>query len=341
MSAIVKGTPIIASRRALERLTSKYPQHLSKIIKEKPKKDDTAWPVYMKRAGYTAIGLAVPYTLSVVIAESPRIREFLEGDPGTDYCFSVGRKVVEFVRWYWGHQDDIPYAEYVQNQHHNELSLSVGDVTFLKRREQQMIQDRLSSEVVICVETNNDQSASCRSVKGNLYVSDAPNIFEIPNQNMSSDSQASLYVAFQDGENQEDISQSNDLDVFSSFSKRDQETPPDDIKAAHDIGNLTTIWSAWYYFPKSLLPSSETSNKSGAVNKTRSTSSNNKRRIDNYQPFIEELSREMELIQADLRDPECIKDRDDMESRMNTLKKDIQSLRRERRMYKLKQIFSW
>jgi hypothetical protein len=339
MSSIGKGIPIIASRRALERLSSKYPNHLLQIIKEKPKQDDTSWPIYMKRAGYAAIGLAIPYSLSVIISESPRLREMLEGDPGTtDSSFSMGRKIVEFVRWYWGRQDDIPYSEYVHNQHHNELSLPVGDVSFVKRREQQMIQDRLSSEVVTCVETNDnndDQSTACRAVKGNVRVSDAPNIFQ------ASGSQESLCVTFPEDDSQETIP-SHELDIFSRSVNTDQETSQDVIKTTSDIANLTTIWSAWYHFPNS-SPLSEESNKSGSLNQTGSISTNKTKQnqIDNYQPYIDELSHEIEIIQADLRDPQCSKDRDEMESRIQILKKEVQSLRRERRMYKLKQLFSW
>jgi hypothetical protein len=338
MSAIGKGIPIIASRRALERLSSKYPHHLSQIIKEKPKKDDTPWPVYMKRAGYTAISLAVPYTLSVIISESPRLRDYLEGEPGTDNSFSFGRKIVEFVRWYWGRQDDIPYSEYVHNQHHSELSLPIGDLSFMKRREQQMIQDRLSSEVVICVKTNNDQSATCQPVQGRLNVSDAPSVFQISNL-MSNGSPTSLSVTFQDDDDNKENVQLNALDTFSPSINGDEEPAPAVMKTASDVANLTTIWSAWYHFPKS-SQSSKVSNTSGSLNETRSISTN-KRQIDNYQPFIDELSREIELLQADLRDPQCIKDRDEMESRIMVLKKEIQSLRRERRLKKLKHIFSW
>ena len=66
----------------------------------------------MRIAGYTAMVLSVPYIGAHVIAGSPSVREWLEGDrPDLEDDCPTGKAIVDLVRTYWGDSEGMPYAD--------------------------------------------------------------------------------------------------------------------------------------------------------------------------------------------------------------------------------------
>lgn len=325
-AAATKAIPLIVSRRALQRLSNKYPQHLKETINQsKPKKDDTAWPVSMQRAGYAAVAFAIPYSICVTIAESPRLRDRLEGDPGPDDHDPIGRKVVNFVRWYWGHEDMIPYSEYVETKDHKEISLD-SDISTMDRLGQASIQHRVHDEVQIRVETDGDGEERFGTIPGSVPASDISQIWSsIGSSNGSKELEPKqVYVTFEDGNNNtsSDENESND-ELQLSTGEGDFTSP------AQDISRLTTIWSAWNHFANAA---------GGAENSQAATTYNS---MDADEIHIEELQYAIQNLQKDLRDPYCSRDRDEMEQDIAKLKREVGASKRERRMGKLKKMVSF
>ena len=319
MSAAAKGIPLIVSRRALQRLSKKYPQHLKEKIRSTPKKDDVAWPAYMRRAGYSAIAFAVPYSICMAIAESPSVRDTLEGDPGSDDSDSIGRKVVNFVRWYWGQEDKIPYAEYLAEDEHNEVSLP-SDVSSVERANEENIQRMLRDEIRVHVETEVDGQERFGTVDGRMPSSDVEGLWKkvgMENEGSSDVEPQIVYLSFEDDENNNDEDGMNsDLSTANDVSG----TVP-----SKQITNLTTIWSAWSNF--------------GNAQNTEAADVTFRAPIDPYEMRIEQLKLEIVDIANDLKDPYCLKDRDQMHDDMKMKKKEVRSLKMQRRIDKLKNIF--
>lgn len=66
----------------------------------------------MRIAGYTVMVLSVPYLGAHVIAASPSVREWLEGDrPDLEDDCPTGKAIVDLVRTYWGDSEGLPYAD--------------------------------------------------------------------------------------------------------------------------------------------------------------------------------------------------------------------------------------
>ena len=56
--------------------------------------------------------LSIPYCGAHVIAGSPSIREWLEGDrPDVEDDCQTGKQIVALVRKYWGESEGMPYAD--------------------------------------------------------------------------------------------------------------------------------------------------------------------------------------------------------------------------------------
>lgn len=333
-TAASKVAPLIVSRTALQRLTKKYPQYLKeKVVKSKAKKDDSTWPVSMQRFGYGAVALSIPYSMMIVIAESPRLRATLEGDPGSDDRDHFGRKVVDFVRWFWGHEDTIPYSEYVEieggGEDQKEISLE-SDISAVERSGQEIIQRQLRDELKVKAETDGDGEERFGKIDGRLPASDIVQVWNTIG--MGADNSAELapeqvYLTFEDDENvgssEGDVSMSDIDSVFTSGNVG--QTP------SQELVNLTSIWSAWYHF-------ADSTTSTGSENTAPST--NSRAVADPYHSAIEELNLELEDVEKDLRDPFCIKNRDDMETEIQRIRKEIGALKKERRMHKLKKFVS-
>jgi len=327
MSAIRKGVvPIITSRRALQKLTPKFPKHLKEIIKQEAKKDDPAWPDYMRRAGYTVMAIAVPYSVMAIISESPRLRDKIEGDPGAEDGDSLGAKVVDFVRWYFGREDDIPYSEYLETDKHNELSL-FNDLSTTQRKVQERIQQRLRDELTVNIETEAVGDDRSGVVDGRAMANISKIMADLGASTTGQESNR-VRITFEDSpEKKLSIGEGefgNDFESVRDYRNED---------VLKRVSSMTSIWSAWYYFPSTSAPAETTQ---PAAN----TKSGKTAQYDSYQPIISNLTQRIEDLQKDLSDPNCFRDRDDMESEIKQMRKEITSLTRERRLKKLKSFVS-
>ena len=319
--------------------------------------------------------------MMVVIAESSRLRDRLEGDPATqdrdvnsDAGKGVGagkgsnsnvpftRKIVDFVRWYWGHEDTIPYADYMEIQQDKfqsgkgseEVSLE-NDISTFDRMGQERIQSQLRDDLKVKVETDGDGEERFGTVSGNVPASDVKHIWNTigggasagTSVSVSSSSTGSqdltpkqLYVTFEDDEQSSD-GNGNGTDNSSGFEGEyaaDSEfmSGNEEFRSqSKELTNLTSIWSAWYHFPNA----NPTMNDSSASPTTTAAAPSSV--VDPYQSSIEQLKVELGEMEKDLRDPYCIKDRDDMENEIRRVRKELGALKKERRMHKLKKMVSF
>jgi hypothetical protein len=344
-AAAAKAKPFIISRRALQGLKHKYPQHLKeKSSKSSSKTDDSAWPKTMQRAGYTAVALAIPYSICIIIAESPRLRASLEGDPGSGTGDGLTRKMVNFIRWYWGKEDHIPYAEYVDNDRvagegHTEVSLD-SDISTVERVAQERIQEQLRDELKVKAETDGDGEERYGKIDGRVGASDVGKIWNTIG--MGADQSAGmlptqLYLTFEDDERAESERGTNSENgSFGSDFKMGMELDAGNLSQntapSQQIANLTSIWSAWYHFAEGMV-----GNANANTNASSTGSSNvGPAAADPYYNSIEELKLMLQDVERDLNDPYCIKDRDDMETEIKRLRAELGALKKERRMHKLK-----
>ena len=104
----------IVSRQSLTRHAADHP-FLVKKLPPPPKIKDSSevpWPLPMRIAGYTAMVLSIPYCGAHVVAGSPSVREWLEGDrPDLEDDCKTGKQIVALVRQYWGESEGLPYAD--------------------------------------------------------------------------------------------------------------------------------------------------------------------------------------------------------------------------------------
>jgi len=315
---IRKGVvPIIASRRALQKLTPKFPKYLKETTAKQAKKEDPGWPDYMRRAGYAVMAIAVPYSMMAIIAESPRLRARLEGDPGAEDGETIGRKAVEFVRWYFGKEDDIPYSEFLETDKHDELSL-FSDISTTERKGQERIQQRLRDELKVHIETEAVGDERTGLVDGRK-IADISRVMEELGVSTTGEQVNRVYMTFEDAPQTEEEYGVSDFENNRDFMQ--------------NISQLTSIWSAWNYFPSA-------SNLEAQTQTTSNTTSGKRAQHDSYQPLIVNLTHKIDDLQKDLRDPNSFRDRDEMESEIKEMRKEITALKRERRYNKLKSFVS-
>lgn len=124
-SAVSSSSTRIISRRAQSLLkihatkTGKsLPSSQAKTTaKSSAQEEQTSWPKSVRYTFYTVCAAAVPFSIGTAISLSPRLRDWILGDapPPTDddgdntnsSGFS-GRKLIEFIRNYWGTEDYVP-----------------------------------------------------------------------------------------------------------------------------------------------------------------------------------------------------------------------------------------
>eukprot|EP01083_Nonionella_stella_P279405 950494_1 len=330
MSAAVanKTMSYIVSRRELQRLMQKYPQHLKEQArKAKPKKDESTWPRSMRIAGYTAVALSIPYSGIIIVAESPRIRDSLEGDPiqtgadGSKTTTTMGQKIVNFVRLYWGHEDHIPYTEYLENIHHKEISLA-SDTSTVDRKGEAGIQGLIQDDVKVNVWTSSNGGAEqVETLPGHVLVSD----IESNRKGMGSFASSSAEKKGDEGEiglslsfDDADASNTGGFDSTSSDTTFTDLIEEDISKQKNGISEFTNIWSAWHAFPNT---SGVGTDSSSAEPQTKAVTMN-REEIE-----LEEISHMIEVLQRDLRDPSCTRDIDEMNIELTELKKRYRGAR--------------
>ena len=345
---------ILLSRRALLQLKPKYPKHFTKP-KSTKKADtkETPWPFYMQVAGYTAAAAAVPYTIGVIIKESRDVREYLEGDYMDDKTDdTIGRKVVGFVRWFWGEEDDIPYVEYLErhdttsatatSKNNNESSTIAysldNEEKQFSRRNQDRIEKDVNSNIKVLVESEG-------MMKDDVFKGNEP----LENQLLHSyanddhdqlDHLEELYVSIQDDVDEVGAAEGGGMLTNSSL----EDIPfHEQVSTAKEIGNMSTIYAMWNYFPPQGGGNSKASSstESSSSSSSSSSSASTIPSFDSTMIRIEELQYNMAELQKSMADPMCTRDRDDMDREMREMRSEVGSLKRQKRMAKLKKLISF
>lgn len=331
-AAANKTVPYIVSRRELQRLMQKYPQHLKEQArKTNPKKDESTWPRSMQIAGYTAVALSIPYSGIITVAESPRIRDGLEGDPiqidaegvdGSRSSTTIGQNIVNFVRYYWGHEDHIPYPEYLENINHKEISLTT-DASTMDRKVEAGIQSLIQDDVKVNVWTSSNGGAEqIETLPGSVLVSDIESnrqgtgsFASSSTEKRGDEKEIGVSLSFDDA----DSSNTGDFDSTISDTRFTDLIEEDASTQKNGISQFTNIWSAWHAFPNM---SGVGTDSSSAKPQTKAASMN-REEIE-----LEEISHMIEVLQRDLRDPSCTRDIDEMNTELAELKKRYRGARR-------------
>ncbi len=344
---------ILLSRRALQTIKPKHPIHFTfPKTKFKPTAE-IPWPKSIQIAGYTAVALSIPYTFSVIVAQSPYFRDFLEGECMNDTTGDgeaggyepIGRKIVKAVRWYWGVNDKIPYVELLErkkldaNFTGTEYSLE-NENSLVLRMNQEQIEKESNEDVKVVVETVGGVIQDGIILKGNLSLSDQLLSPENINTGGKLDSSRPIIVTIEDkditsdgktssGMNDDDDDDDHNNDVLengilSSLANGDTSI------TKKEINNLAAIHTMWNYFPPS---SSSNDNQSQTSKVLQSPSSAH---LNSLNLRIEELEHDIAELQKLLIDPMCTRDRDDMDNEMKVFRSEMNMLKREKRKANLK-----
>ena len=339
MTASLKA-PILVSRSSLQNLANKYPNYLKPIIKPIRKEPETPWGPKFKLFAYSCAAITVPYSIGVVISASSSLRDYLEGDadPSSD---TLGRRVVEFVRRYWGEEDAIPYSEYLEkqmlsvsdtqnnktgtksNQKVDEISLQ-GELSASDRQIELDIQQRMHDTYNIHV--YHDDSETDLIVPGTvLYQHQINEIQKVKDPDISRNDR--IWINFHDQAGNTD-KENNILD--NQELNTQDESPFSSSNVSDSISSLTNVFSAWHYFEKSNNMSSSNANKT-----SKTTSSLD----DEFESQIKSIQDKIQQLISELNNPATLRAYDDIADEIVSMKQEEKKLRRERRIQKWKNLF--
>lgn len=309
------------SRRAFLKLSSRHPNRL--ILKPKQSnprsapKDESQWPKSLQMVGYAAVVVSIPYSISVIVAESAHVRSTIEDNGG-----NFGRSIIKWVRWYWGHQEEVPYFESIMEIKTNDNTGSTSEDRLQLRGEDSPVVRSTQAEIKKTTENNitfrltsDGGLESTARMPGGTLLSDS----KIFGEDMSK----RLIISFDEHEENEEESMVED----GLLSHLGGSTSDYQRNSGVDLTRLTTIWSSWNHFPSDFLAST-TSSVSG-------TSA-----ADSTEIKIDELTYNISELQKLLRDPLCTRDRDDMEVELQEIRIELRRLKRMRRIGKLRNIWS-
>ena len=322
------STPkILLSRRAMLQMKSRYPKLFTPPKSSFKKKKEEPWPFYLQMVGYSALALAVPYSIGVVIMQSNKMKDDLEGEIGrVDGDETMGRKVVRLLRWYWGNEDEIPYVEYLERKQlvskneEEEYSLEIEDNKVLRKNQDRIERDRYE-DIKVIVESEG-------MVKEDVFKGNASLTEQLISKDKNYITSSNVVVSIQDDESKEDKLQASNGTIKDTALDNFIDTPVMDKKnsSLQAIMDLATTYAMWNYFP----PQEQTSVAS-STGKTGQWSNSLQIRIDELQYTMNEL-------QKSLNDPLCTRDRDDMEQEIKEIKKELGVLKREKRFGMLKKL---
>eukprot|EP00551_Chaetoceros_affinis_P004502 CAMPEP_0203676034 /NCGR_PEP_ID=MMETSP0090-20130426/22998_1 /ASSEMBLY_ACC=CAM_ASM_001088 /TAXON_ID=426623 /ORGANISM="Chaetoceros affinis, Strain CCMP159" /LENGTH=343 /DNA_ID=CAMNT_0050542427 /DNA_START=82 /DNA_END=1113 /DNA_ORIENTATION=+ len=335
---------ILLSRRVLHQIKPKYPLHFTPPKSSSSSKkgaDETPWPKWMQMVGYGSVAAAIPYTIGVTVKESRSLRDYLEGDASENSdgdSGSMGRKIVNAVRWYWGEEDEIPYVEYLKKKEKStssdnddkvEISFANEDKTTSRLNEDRIERD-CGSDINVSIECDGMVVQDDLLLKGKLPLG----VQLISENGKIATTSKNIIVSVQDDDGSGSGSgTSSGNEVLPLLNDTVGELSTSSSSSADkDIGNLCTIYSTWNYFSPEMINAS--TENAPSIGTTKSSSSS----FDSTQLRIEELQYNIDELQKSLMDPSCTRDRDDMESEIKQMKNEIGFLNRERRMAKFKRL---
>jgi hypothetical protein len=339
MPASLKA-PILVSRSSLQHLANKYPNYLKPIIKPIRKEPETPWGPKFKLFAYSCAAIAVPYSIGVAISASSSLRDYLEGDgdPSND---TLGRRVVAFVRWYWGEEDAIPYSEYLEkqmlpfsdiqnnengtksNKKADEISLQ-GELSASDRQTELDIQQQIHDTYNIHI--YHDDSETDLIVPGTvLYQQQIDEIQKVKDPDISRNDR--IWINFHDPQGNTDkesnISDNQELNTTDVL-------PFQSSIVSDSISTLTNVFSAWHYFDKSNDMTSSNANKT-----SKTTSSVD----DEFESQIKLIRDRIQQLNSELNNPATLRAYDDIVDEIVSMKQEEKQLRRERRIQKWKNLF--
>lgn len=332
--------PSIVSRRAVYQYWKKH--NINPHTSQKPKSDETPWPVSLQRVGYALVGLAIPFTMGAMIVEMPSFRRLLQGGDedqiGALDQPTLGEQIVGWVRDFWAEEEPISEEErqwYQQQQSQSQLQQNVQWKSFdneeplhiraMQRQVGQLCNTKQRVNVTI-LGTEAASAASSSSMEeiittedGTMLLGDGgdSNVRNSILKQLRSDTSKESQND-DDGHKQPPLFALEFLDDESnnnsmSLDDASFQTIHDSTQPSNDLRILTQTWSSWQYFPKD---SSSFDNQ-----RTTTTASNDDIRQSELEWKLAELRR-------DLSDPSCLKDIDDMQNELKMYERELRQLKR-------------
>ena len=352
-------TPLVISRRVFQQLSKKNPKQIRPDVPPRfKKKDDTSWPRSMRIAAYTAIGIAIPYSIGVVISESPRIRSQIEGDrayiAADDEVESTtaGQKLVDFVRWFWGEEEHVPAGELIDtldrdgNDAHAGLPVSLAnDPPAHIRLEQAKIQNTIQSKIHVQVTSTDGQGSitSPATISGDVPL-DGNQLWNSLHQSEKGvgkddedsailNRRVSVTVDDEDGENGNEIVFSDNTSSALLLDEGITTNPATMLKQE------SVIKSPWDYSGRASNANAQQEADTGASNKL-SAEPQSLASMTADQIRMEELQWNINELQKSLLDPSCTRNMDEMQQELTNSKSQLRQLKRQKWTGRVRNIFS-
>jgi hypothetical protein len=285
-------SPRIVSRRAWEAHLRKHPPQ-SKAAR-KPD-EEKPWPRSFQIAGYAMAAVFVPYSIAWFAASNGPVRDLLS---------SVIPNLDEYLRHHFGHEEHDPHRllSYYERQQGEEPKYQLdGEPTFRERLQYEQAEALKRSQVKVRVRVDGDTDS--------LVETALPG--SIPAR-----SEAILKAIGKEG-----TSVALDFGNVISDSPEEEEDeltpdPPTSTQDEFPLEHQTYMYSMWHYLsPMQQLQQQEASPRMSS------------RDID-----LSRLEHEIQQLQDDLNDVNCIRDIDDMTRELKEKKSALRNLRWKRRL---------
>lgn len=301
----------VVSRRSLRLLLKKKPNLYNHTFKQhKRKKTQTFWPRSFHLIGYSVFCISIPFGFSLVLSESNRSREYIINH------LSFGDTIVEYTRWLWGEKENIPYPESFSDSF-GVVSLRT-EVCSKIRQEQKELEKYVRSDVAINIVSD------LNDVNGKI-IENVPGHF--PENNIF------IVWSLLCGNRQHLIKKIDRLKM-NLCDERIEETAfacPDIYENKIEnvgLNNLTNIWSAWNLIPMFYFVYNNSQSCFSLIKKSSYSKKNSDKEIE---VKILELEWHVSELVGELCDPNCQKNRDDMEENLAGYKKELKLWKRKRR----------
>lgn len=289
-----------ASVQSTPRIISRraWQQHLQKHpppkASSKPKEPEKPWPKSLQIAGYAMAAIFIPYSLAWFVASNGSARAWIHSETLDD-----------MLRHHFGEPEaHVNYYSTTAEQQEPHYQLD-GEPTFVERKQQDEIASLVERDVRVRVRIDQNNEF-VETVLPGTTPARATNILQaIGRENVDNDVVVAVDfgTVVEDSEEDEQLTLDDDTTSFIS----NQEDP---------VTRATNIYSLWHYI------SSTAQEQQDAKPSTMSS-------ID---VDIARLEHQVSVLESDLQDVNCTRDRDDMLEELKQSKAALRTKKWKRRL---------
>ena len=293
----VSASPRIISRRAWQEHlhTNKRPPP-PKAAQSTTSKEEKPWPRSLQIAGCAMAAFFIPYSLAWFAASNGSARALVHSDHLDD-----------LLRHHFGEPEQHTMLSYYDIQRGEEPKYQLdGEPTFRERLQQMQVEalDRCQVKVRVRVDDQDD------FVETTLPGSTRARADEIL-QLIGKQGGGSVVAL--------DFGYVVDDDADTTMQGQDELTADiiDNFTQDHPVTKETNIYSLWHYL---------------APQQQHQQQQQSSRRMSSYDVEVARLEHEIQVLQRDLNDVYCTRDRDDMMRELNESKSTLRKLKWKRRL---------